>query len=207
MKRRNIDLAVTLCVVISLLAACATNDYEKLSPEKKQKYYGTQPGYHKLSDYFSVDVGKGMMQFYFLGQSKSDKELIGVIAPIWGDYANWGPREIAYAISDDGKRLLFFDEPGIDERKPVKTKDGIVVADLYVFDAQSGRKDLVYSDIHRRGFSCEELPRNYVRFGRVHPNFNIESFAYSTDGDEVSLEDRRKKLFEGGDKEKICGPL
>ncbi len=201
------NLFVTGLVILLLSAGCVSNDYKNLSLESRQEYYGTQPGSHKLSESFSVDVNNGMMKFYFHAQSKTDKELIGVIAAVWSDYANWGPREIAYAISDDGNRLLFFDEPGIDKGKSVNTKNGVVVADLYLFDALSGRKSVIYRDVHRQGFSCEELPRNFVHFGNVKSGFNIEGVAYSTEGREISLEARSKELREAGKSAEICGPL
>lgn len=207
MRSSHHCLTGMLLLALIFNTGCVSFDYKNLSASEQKKYYGTQPGDHKLSDYFSVDVSKGMMQFYFLRQSRVDKEMIGVIAAKWSDYANWGPREIAYAISDDGKRLLFFDEPGFDNGKPVNTKHGVVVADLYLFDAQSGQKMLIYRDVHRRGFACEDFPRNFVRFGKVSPGFNIEGFAYSTEGIEISLEARRKKLREAGRSAAICGPL
>lgn len=188
-------------------SAQALGEFNNLSPENQQKYYGTQPGDHKLSDYFSIEVDRNLMKFYFWGQSRATRQLIGVIATKWSDRANWGPREIAFAISQDGNRLLFFDEPDVDKGQPTRMKHGVVVADLYQFDAASGTKTLIRSDVHRRGFSCEQLPRNYVRFGHVNPGFRIEGVAFSTEGEEISLEARRKRLREAGRGSEICGPL
>jgi hypothetical protein len=46
----------------------------------------------------------------------------------WSDYSNWGPRELAYAISDDGRRLfinyefprntIFVGKPGAVDMEP-----------------------------------------------------------------------------------------
>jgi hypothetical protein len=207
MTQRDIVLPGILLVALSLNTGCTTNEYKSLPLERQQRDYGTQPGYHMLSEYFSVDVNERLMRFYFLGQRKNEKRLLGTIATVWGDYANYGPREIAYAISNDGKRLLFFDEPGIDEGKPRGMKNGVGVADLYIFDVQKEGKTLVYRDVHRQSFSCVRFPRNFIYYGRVPRSVTIDPFAYSTEGREISLEDRRKKLFESGNAAKICGPL
>jgi len=208
MTRGNVRKLVTASLVaIGILAGCTTYDYKKYGADEPEKYFGTQPGYHKLSDYYSVEVNDRLMKFYFLGKSTHDKELIGTVGTFWFDRSNYGPREIAYAISADGRRLLFFDEPGIGEGRPVGTKSGTVAANLYAIDAGNGQRQLLYPDVHRRGTSCVDLPKSYIRFGKIRSIGNIESIAYSTDGKEVSLEARRKALWDRGEKDKICGPL
>lgn len=194
-------------VAISLIAGCTTYDYKKHGAPAPEKYFGTQPGYHKLSDHFAVEVNERVMKFYFLGSTSPMKQAIGVVAIFWFDHSNYGPREIAYAISEDGRRLLFFDEPGVLEGRPVATKNGTFAADLYVIDASNGARQLLRADVHRRGTSCVDLPRNYIRYGNIRSIGNIEGIAYSTDGEEVSLEARRKFLWDRGEKDKICGPL
>jgi len=200
-------LGAASLMAMGVLVGCTTYDYKNYGAHQPDKYFGTQPGYHELSDHFSVEVNDRLMKFYFLGKSPQKKEQIGIVATFWFDRSNYGPREIAYAISEDGKRLLFFDEPGVGEGRPVGIKNGTVAANLYVIDARDGRRQLLYPDVHRRGTSCVDLPRNYIRFGKIRSIGDIESIAYSTDGKEVSLEARRRALWDRGEKDKICGPL
>jgi hypothetical protein len=200
-------LAAASLMAMGALAACTTYEYKNYGARQPDKYFGTQPGYHKLSDHFSVQADDRLMKFYVLGKATQDKEQIGIVATFWFDRSNYGPREVAYAISEDGKRLLFFDEPGVGEGRPVGTKNGTVAANLYMIDAANGRRQLLYPDVHRRSTSCVDLPRNYIRFGKIRSIGNIEGIAYSTDGAEISLEARRKALWDHGEKDKICGPL
>jgi hypothetical protein len=160
-----------------------------------------------LSEHFATEVTRELTKFYYLDKKTQRKEQIGVVGTFWFDRSNYGPREIAYAISDDGKRLLFFDEPDVGEGKPVGMKYGTVAANLYVIDSSDARRQLVQPDVHRRGTSCVELPRNYIRFGKIRSIGDIESIAYSTEGREESLEARREALWNRGERNKICGPL
>ena len=200
--------AFALLAALSLASpAFAGNKFKKLPPERQAKYFGTQPGYHRLSDAFAIEVRDRLMTFYFLGATgDGDKTTIGVIAATWSEYSDFGPREIAYAISSDGKRLLFFDEPGVGDR-PIAIKHGVGVADLYRMDADKGEKEIVYGEIHRRGFSCIEFPGNMVRFSQVRPGFQLDEFAYSTEGEEISVAERHRKLVEAKRVDQICGPL
>jgi hypothetical protein len=160
-----------------------------------------------LSAYYAMEVSRELTTFYYIDKNTQRKEQIGVVETFWFDRSNYGPREVAYAVSADGSRLLFFDEPGVGDGRPVGMKHGTVAANLYLIDASDGRRELVRRDVHRRGTSCVELPKNYIRFGTIRSIGNIESIAYSTEGREVSLEARRKALWERGAKDKICGPL
>lgn len=196
-----------MCSVVASLAACTAYRYSEYGAKEPEKFYGTQPGHHKLSDNFSVEVSDYLMRFYFLGHSPSEKQMLGVLKVRWYDRSDYGPRQMAYAISPDGKRLLFFDEPGAEQGAPLKTKDSVVVADLYLFDADRGQRELLQRDVHRRGIGCVEFPRNYLPYGVVHSIANIEVFAYSTEREEVSLEARRQRMIESGLERKLCGPL
>jgi hypothetical protein len=174
------------------LMGCTTYRYTEYGAKEPEKFYGTQPGYHGLSAYFSVDVSDYLMRFYFLGASTTEKQKIGILKVRWYDRSDYGPRQMAYAISDDGKRLLFFDEPGAEQGKPLRTKDRVVVADLYFFDADRGQSELLQRDVHRRGIGCVEFPRNYLPYGVVHSIANIALFAYSTERQQISVEARRR---------------
>ena len=200
-------LALASLTAMGIAMGCTAYDYQQYAAKEPDKYFGTQPGYHLLSDHFATDVSHGLTRFYYIDKNTQRKEQIGAVMTFCFDRLNSGPREIAYAVSADGRRLLFFDEPGVTDGKPVGSKHGTVAANLYLIDASDARRQLVDSDVHRRGTSCVELPRNYVRFGKIRSIGDIESTAYSTEGREVSLEARRKTLSAQGAKDKICGPL
>jgi len=184
----GVAVACGLVVALSLQAGCTTTKYRDLPVDQQEWAAATQPGYHLLSEYFSVEVSNGRngrMTFYFLGQSKRERRPLGTIASVWADYAEFGTRQIAYAISGDGKRLLFFDEFGIDQGK---TRFG---PNLYLFDAQEEKMSLIYRDVHRQTFSIVKLPRNFIYYGRVRPGGVADGFAYSTEGEEYPLGGRR----------------
>jgi hypothetical protein len=147
------------CAAVACLAGCTTYRYTEYGAKEPDKFYGTQPGYHKLSDHFSVETSDYLMRFHFLGLSKTEKQNIGILKVRWYDRSDYGPRQMAYAISQDGRRLLFFDEPGADQGKPLRTKDSVVVADLYFFDADRGHRELLQRDVHRRGIGVLSSPR------------------------------------------------
>lgn len=209
MARRNGSQSILLPLIffLGLSGSLRAEKYEKLGAQEQKKYFGTQPGSHQLSDSFAVDVDRKLMKFYFLGPSQKERTLIGVLSVFRFDSSDYGPREIAYAISADGKRLLYFDEPGVDHGKPPPSKDGTPVADLYRFEAGSGARQLIEQGVYRLGVSCEQFPTNTVRFGRLAPGGRSSGFAYSTEGQEVSLDERSRKLRDSGQQAKICGPL
>jgi hypothetical protein len=204
---KAISILVVLLMTSGFFTGCIKYDYNERAAQFPEKYFGTQPGYHLLSEHFAVEVNERLMKFYHLDKSTHKKALLGIVTTFWGDFANYGQREVAYAISEDGKRLLFFDEPGVGEGKPIPMKIGVFVADLYLMDVDNAQKQLLYSDVHRLGTSCVDLPKNYIRYGKISAVGNIEKIAYSTESKEVFLEARRKMLWDSGEKDKICGPL
>lgn len=151
---------IPIVLAVGLLAVRTTYEYREFGSKEPDKYYGTQPEHHELSEYFSVNVEHRLMKFYFLGRSAGDRELPGTVGTYWFGRSNYGPRGSAYAIADDGKRQLFLNEPGIAEGQPINSKIGTVAAELYVFDVESSRRPLLYPDVHRQGGSCVELPRS-----------------------------------------------
>lgn len=189
------------------LAGCVVYSYDEYGSNDPDRFFGTQPGYHKLSEYFAVDVSGYLMRFYFTGGPTGQPEKIGVLLRHLYDRSDYGPRNEAFALSQDGRRLLFFDEPGAEERKPRNTKNYVVVADLYLLDADDGHRELLHPDVHRGGSGCIRIPRNYLPFGIVHSIGNIELLAYTTEREEISFEARRKSLIESGKKDEVCGPF
>jgi hypothetical protein len=206
MAMRNITinrLAIALLGTVSLSTGCTTFDYEKHGARSPDQHFGTQPGYHVLSEHFAIEVSSKLAKIYYLDEATRGQVQIGTLSIYWFDRSNYGPRarETYYAISDDGRQLLFFDEPGVREGKAT---DWTIRPNLYVIDAVDGRRKLLFADVHRHSTNCVVLPRNYVRFRKAD---DADYVAYSTDGQEVSLEARRKALWDRGDKDKICGPL
>jgi len=92
------------------------HEYEDLQPAEKEQYLGTQVGFHRLSPYFAVAVGGGsagtvrLMQIYFYENGTSRRHLIGTLEAVTFESADYGPRDQHFAMSDDGRKLLYFHE-------------------------------------------------------------------------------------------------
>lgn len=199
---------ILFCLLTALyLSGCTTYHYADLQQVDADKYMNTQAGYHKLSDHFSINVDRRLTKVYYLTGDKKQKQLIATVRTIWFEFSDYGPREIVYAISGDGRRLLFFNEPDVAGGAPDNLKNGVAVADLYLLDASDDRPVLLYKDVHRLGVSCVEFPPNFIRFGKVLPAGEIQAIAFSTESIAVSLDDRRKSLYKRGNKAAVCGPL
>ena len=194
-------LTIALIATASLAAGCTTFEYQKYGAREPDQHFGTQPGYHVLSEFFAIEVSSKLAKVYYLDGATKEKVQVGTLSIFWFDRSNYGPRATYYAISGNGRRLLFFDEPGVKEGS---APDYTISPDLYVIDAADGRRQLLFAKVHRHSTNCVVLPRNYVRFRKAGDTHHV---AYSTDGQEVSLEARRKALWDRGDKDKICGPL
>ena len=98
---------------------CATGKLAQLSPEQQAHFKGTEPGQHALSPFFSVQIkSNGLATFYYVPdpQHSKTRKQIGKQNMRWeglADGVDWklGPRENAYAISADGRSLLYFLDP------------------------------------------------------------------------------------------------
>jgi hypothetical protein len=119
MTSRGAGWCVSVLAATLLLSSCSTfsrNQFSKLSPVEQESYFGTQPGFHRVSPYFAVAVGGGMagtdrlMQFYFYENGTSRRHLLGTIEAIAFGSADYGPKEQHFALSADGTALLFFHE-------------------------------------------------------------------------------------------------
>ncbi len=204
---KSVDL-VLFCLFSGFsVTACTTYRYTDLQPADAGSYANTQAGYHKLSEHFSINVDKRLTKVYFLVGEKKQKQLIGTVRSIWFEFSDYGPREIVYAISMDGRKLLFFNEPAVAEGAPDNLKNGVAVADLYLQDASDDKPVLLFKDVHRLGTSCVQFPSNFIRFGKILPTGEIEPIAFSTESIIVKLDDRRKSLYKRGNKAAVCGPL
>ena len=100
-------------------AACSAflkHEYEDLTPAEQEQHLGTQAGFHRLSPYFAVSVGGGtagtprLMQIYFYENGTSRRHLIGTLEAVTFESADFGPRDQHFAMSEDGRKLLYFHE-------------------------------------------------------------------------------------------------
>jgi len=198
-------VGLTIVSVFVLVGCFPSYEFKDLTPRNQQTAFGTQPGYHELSPHFAVEVDYELTRFYYLGKPGSETEEIGAIVTRWAEFSNYGPREIAYAISDDGKRLLFYNEPGVGEGEPLRIVDYWPRADLYLFDIDAGSPKLVHRDAHRQVFICGEFPRDYIYLGKIVADRSTpEGYAYSTQKNEKSLDEIRRKLEEVGRSHEFC---
>ena len=116
----RVKMRIAAVGILSLLSiSCSVflkHDYEDLSAADKERYLGTQVGFHRLSPYFAVAVGGGgtgnvrLMQIYFYENGTSRRHLIGTLEAVTFESADYGPRDQHFAISDDGRKLLYFHE-------------------------------------------------------------------------------------------------
>lgn len=124
---------ITAAAVASACSAFSRNQFDKLSPVDQEAYFGTQPGFHRVSPYFAVAVGGGMagtdrlMQFYFYENGTSRRHLLGTIEAVPFKSADYGPKDQHFALSADGTALLFFHESKYSYGAVTKT-DGLYLA-------------------------------------------------------------------------------
>jgi hypothetical protein len=108
-------------------AGCSsTLRFDQISPERQAMSAGTQPGRHLLSPWFTVEVRKSTLDqpraaFYHTPDRSAPDQLVklGEQYVYWptGEYVTdkqeFGPRRCSYAISADGRALLYFVEPSV----------------------------------------------------------------------------------------------
>ena len=151
-----------------LFTSCVEHRYSDLGPEKQALYSGTQRGHHELSDVFFVRVSRGGgMRFYHYNPESDRKTLIGTIRAPRYDSSDYGSRGGAFAISRDGKTLLYFHNPGASRDSPAK------VEGLYQFTHGIGDA-LIYDDCLRQS---GDVPENTVTFTR--PRGSIQAILYN----------------------------
>ena len=96
-----------------------TGKLADLGPEEQAKVKGTEPGRHALSPFFVVEIkSNALATFYYIPdpQDSKTRKPIGKQRVNWeglADGVDWkvGPRENAYAVSADGRSLLYFVDP------------------------------------------------------------------------------------------------
>jgi len=207
MKRYSVfGVGLTIVSVFVLVGCFPSYKFKNLPPRNQQTAFGTQPGYHELSQHFAVKVNKKLTRFYYLGKPGSEtEEKIGTILTMWAEFSDYGPREISYAISDDGRRLLFYNEPAVSEGEHPKVVDHWPRADLYLFDIDVGSPRLIHGDAHRQVFLCGEFPPDYIYLGKVvAERVTPDGYAYSTQDNERSLDEIRLNLDNAGRIDEFC---
>lgn len=140
-----------------------------------------QPGHNRISQYFSVEVTGGVVtarsiRYYHHPDGGQKSELIGAdLFPVMAS------RQTAYAISDDGKRFLYFHNR---ELKEGVTKE----SGLYLFTHGDGDK-ITYRRAYNNHNPSEKLPKNAVAFGKIPPESHIflkdePTYVRTTEGEE-----------------------
>ena len=183
----NARLFALLCFSVFLLSCgiMPERHYADLSQQDKQKYAGTQYGFHTLSKHFAVDVSRktNTVSFYHyeVDDNGEQKEtLIGTISAYMFDFSDFGSRENAFAISEDGRVLLYFHESAQSHGRLHKA-DG-----LYVY--QHGRGDqLVHRNVDRYSYGSGDLPRNAITFAVKINAFETQAYVRTTEGEEYPL--------------------
>jgi hypothetical protein len=119
MSGRGLAQLGAVVVISCVTASCSAflkHEYEDLAPDAKEQHLGTQAGFHRLSPYFAVAVGGGsagterLMQIYFYENGTSRRHLIGTVEAVTFESSDFGPRDQHFAVSDDGRKLLYFHE-------------------------------------------------------------------------------------------------
>ncbi|MDT8404453.1 hypothetical protein [Sulfuriflexus sp.] len=143
-----------------------------------------ETGETRLSAYFSIKLSGGIMRprvletFHHQGDKKVQ---IGLVK-----FSEYSPRQNGYAISADGKTLLYFHRD-LPASKVVNKRSG-----LYEFRHGHGDK-LLHRDANNSEYLEEKLPANTVVFGvykKEANSFRIQGEVYTrdTDGREKRLQ-------------------
>ncbi len=110
-------------ILVGLLLATGCNvtvrhRFGNLKPNEQAAHAGTQTGFHRLSPYFAVSVSGGTignrtMEFCHFPDGGGRKKLIGMVTGFLLDGADYGARNQHFALSADGRQLLYFHEEAL----------------------------------------------------------------------------------------------
>lgn len=139
-----------------------------------------EPGYTQISDHFGVEITGGIFtarkaMFFHIRPDVGGKELIGAtLFPVYGS------RQGAYAISEDGKVLLFMHDERLNQ-------DGInKTTGLYQFTHEIGNR-LIHAGARSVTYINEALPLNAIVLQRNCDERSCEKASIhvrSTEGEE-----------------------
>lgn len=196
-----------LCLAAAAAAmcmGCTTATLSQLPPADQAKYKGTEPGWHQLSPYFGVEIRSNARATFFHvrdPQAPKTRESIGGQDMFWphGPYnmagvmriadPKFGPRENAYAISEDGRALLYFKDGGgllrhkhDDDRYPNEFG-----AELHLYRHGLG-DSLIVSDVDHwvsRSWNDPAVPADAVVFALPDKHGHRAARSLWTRGEEV----------------------
>ncbi len=129
-RSRGRTIALSLAGTAALLSmGCGATVLSQLTPEVQPRYRGTEPGRHVLSPHFVIEIkSNGRATFFHVPDPRDPErrtklgaqdmfwppgsfEVSGVMREVYR--CRFGPRENAYAISPEGRSLLYFKEGGL----------------------------------------------------------------------------------------------
>jgi hypothetical protein len=115
-RSRIFPLGTVLVSLVAILGCATVVHLSDVPPDQQANYKGTEPGWHDLSPYYAVDIsGKGKAKFYHYPDpsNRKKRETLGGQMMFWPgeEFLHkelFGPRENSYAVSSDGRSLLYF---------------------------------------------------------------------------------------------------
>ena len=165
-----------------LFICCVFFSLSSFAQDSKVPQFEKIPhGETKLSEYFSIELSGGnwfkplTLEVFHLDNGK--KELIGLTR-----FSEYASRQNAYAISDDGKTLLYFHQ-NLPDDGGVNKPGG-----LYEFREGRGAKR-IHSFVSNAVYLPIELPKNiivYAQLEKIKDSMRLDSKNYlrDTDGNE-----------------------
>ena len=111
-------LGSAFITLVTILGCATVVRLSDVPPDQQEKYKGTEPGWHDLGPYYAVNISsKGKATFYHYPDpsNRKKRETLGGQDMCWpGEEwlhkVTYGPRVNAYAVSSDGRSLLYFRE-------------------------------------------------------------------------------------------------
>ena len=149
------------------------------------EFFDLTAGDHSLSRYFGYEVNKARIMFFHAteGQEGKPRELLGTL-PIDNIIIYQHARRAGFAVSDDGRTLLYVHIPDSPFLRPSPPK-GLKDKPSGLYEYAEGRGDrLVHADVNLVG-SVNPLARNAIRFARQSA---AGTYVRTTEGEE-SVED------------------
>ncbi len=163
--------ALLALILVSSTGCAHYAQLSQLPAEEQAKYKGTEPGRHVLSPYFAVEIKENSWATFYHYRDPQDpktRETIGGAYMFWPSLPTWagrvnrfGPRPNAYAVSEDGRSLLYFREPKVSAfRSLFEERPRSFPADLHLYRHGLGDSLIIAGVSHFR--SGPEAPSDAV---------------------------------------------